>query len=160
MQNTPLIQSTSSHTPSPSTKHTPLVPSLILLVVESSKLTTPSNAMHPSSHRKRCRRKQHVQVSPNIKVNARSSSSLHAKIPLPLILSSRPHAFVAGCQTFNAASLACTLFITSGSGAGSTLAGAARGQDSHFGCWQRTHSGGAASAAALPSSESGCGTGG
>jgi hypothetical protein len=67
---------------------------------------------------------------------------------------------VTACHTFNAASFAFTLANTSGSGAGSTFAGPARGQDSHFGCLQRTHSGGAAPAADFPSSESGCGRGG
>lgn len=134
-----------------------------IVIVESSQLVLPPSSCNaPIIRSKEMQRRQHMSRYHQTSKDKCSLVIIIAcqNTPFLLIHSSQPHAFVAEFQTFNAASLACTLFITSGSGAGSTLAGAARGQDSHFGCWQRTHSGRAASAAALPSSESGCGTGG
>ncbi len=65
-------------------------------------------------------------------------------------------------ETLNAASFACTAFKTSGSGAGSTLVGGARGHSEHKGCLQRTHSRGSTllSFRFMPSGLSGWGTGG
>jgi hypothetical protein len=59
------------------------------------------------------------------------------------------------CQISNASSFAWTLFSTSGSGAGSTFTGCARGQSGHLSCWHRMHSWGSEPACAFPSSESG-----
>jgi hypothetical protein len=130
------------------------------------RLASSPNANAPSSDRKKCKEIHVPGIGRNVKVNARSSSSLHTKLFArhPFSFSSQSSLLnrlvTKPCHTFNAASLAFTLANTSGSGAGSTLDGAARGQDTHFGCWHRTHSLGGALAAAFPSSESGCAMGG